>query len=450
MSTIAGLHPVIQTTVLHFAHPEWSFARLGDCFGISKQAVQKRLAAGKPLLGGLLVSEPPSDHRLVAAEREISRLNTLIKDLQRRLVLYAAMAFMLSCFKERIQEFFPRFKLKRLRPHEKKRILDLWGKFERLGGSMKDLAAAIERSPDTIREWLLAYARYGIAGLADRTTRPKHFGHKLPLWVRDQLLMLFLRHPEWTPYQYHKYMKMSPATQFYVSLPTIEKLKAHHTKKTAEERDRQKKLWAFAPGSAVWTVDFTCILKTERFKLQLLTVSDHRSRFLLDTALFLDTSTERVLDHLEDLFVKYGKPFMIKADNGPEFRMECRKELEDLGVYLFSSPIWYGQFNGAHERIHREMKGYITDFDVHRNLERLVTDISRFRDDHNHRWPLEILDHKTPAQVFYSEEEFIPKDVEIVRPYVKDGELRMKFTDRVGNQARMAMPLIRDKNGSAT
>ena len=447
--TVPGLHPAIQTAALQIAHPDWSLAKIGAHYGISKQAAQKRLAKALPYLAQFEAeaapATAPAEALLEAAEREIARLTAVADDLRRRLVLYAASFFMLTLFRERVLELFPRFKLARLKPYEKKHVLDLWAKFDRLGGNMRDFAKSINRSPDTIRAWLDAFAKYGMAGLADKTTRPKHFGHKLPLWVRDQLLILFLRHPQWTPYQYHKYLRLNPATNFAVSLPTIEKLKQHHAETTAAEKDRQKKLWAFAPGTEVWTIDFTCILKTDRFKLQLLTVSDHRSRFYLDSALFLDTSTERVLDHLQNLFIKYGRPMMIKADNGPEFRMECRNGLNQLGVYLLSSPVWYGQFCGAHERIHRELKAYIDDFSAHRDLGRLVADVARHRDDHNHRWPLEILDMKTPAQVFYSEPDFVPKDVEVVTPYEKHGELRMKFTNRAGKPARIAMTLLREE-----
>lgn len=445
--TLAGLHPTIQTAVLHFAHPDWSLADLGIRCGISKQAAHKRLVIGKMLLAGLLNAPAPSSEadRLIAAEREIANRDELIRSLRLQLVLHGAIILMLTCLKDRIQEFFPKFKLTRLKPYEKRRVLDLWSKYERLGGKLKDFAAAVGRSPETISDWLAAFLKYGMAGLVDKTTRPKHFGHKLPLWLRDQMIALFLRFPQWTPYQYHKYMRMNPAINFSVSLPTIEKLKMHHTVKSAEEQARQKKLWAFAAGTDVWTVDFTCMLKTDRFKLQLLTVSDQRSRFSFETALFLDTSTEHVLDHLQNLFIKYGMPSMIKADNGQEFRMTCRAGLEKLGIYLFSNPVYYGQFCGAHERIHRELKGYIDSFETHHNLQRLVADVTRFQNDHNYLWPLEILDMKTPAQVFYSEPDFIPKDVEVVSPYEKDGELRMKFTNRFGKPARMAMPLLGDE-----
>lgn len=443
--TLADLHPVIQTTVLHLAHSnDWSLAKLGEHFGISKQAVHKRLAIGKPLLAKLLTEsvEPPEAQKLLAAEREIERLRGLLKSLRMQLVLHAAVIFMLICLKNRIQDFFSKFKLTRLKPEEKKRVLDLWVKFEKLGGSLKVFAASVERSPDTIGAWLEAFRKYGMAGLVDKRTMPKSFGHKLPLWLRDQIVSLFLRFPKWTEYQYHKYMMMNPAINFCVSLPTIKKLKAHYAAKSAEEIARQKKLWAFDASTDVWTVDFTCLLKTDNYKLQLLTVSDQRSRFLLDTALFLETSTAQVLDHLMDLFSKYGKPLIIKADNGPEFRLDCRAGLEQAAVYLLNSPPYYGQFCGAHERIHRSLKTYIDDFSTHRNLQRLVADTESFRNDHNHHWPLEILGMKTPAQIFYSDEDFVRKDVEVVKPYEKDGELRMKFKNRDGKPARISIPVV--------
>lgn len=49
---------------------------------------------------------------------------------------------------------------------------------------------------------------------------------------------------------------------------------------------------------------------------------------------------------------------------------------------------------------------------------------------------------KTPAQIFYSDEDFVRKDVEVVKPYEKDGELRMKFKNRDGKPARISIPVV--------
>jgi len=440
--SLTSFHPAIQTSIFHFSNPELSLSEVGEKFGISKQAAAKRIGLGRSFFATFAVAhEFPEAAELAFAKKELIRLQDLVSCLRRQLVIHGTLVFLLTAFKEAVQKFFPNFKLSRLSALQKKRVLDHWWKYEGLGGTMKAFCQSIERSPDTLRKWLDAYQRHGLTGLHDAVSRPHHFSNKIPLWLRDQLLILFMKFPQWTPYQYYKYIAGHPAMHFHISIPTITKLKSIHVEKSAAEKQRLKKLWAFAPGTAVWTVDFTCLLKTDRYKLQLLTVSDASSRFLFETALFLDTSTELVMDHLEELFIKYGKPMIIKADNGPEFRTECRDSLALACVHLLNSPVYYGQFNAAHERIHRTMKTYIETFASHCNLKRLVDDIERFRDDYNHLIPLEVLDMKTPSQIFHCEKDFIPTDVEIVTPYEKDGELRMKFTNRDGKPARMAIPL---------
>jgi len=439
---LSCFHSAIQTSIYHFAHPELSLADIGGKFGISKQATAKRVAIGTRYFANFgAVPIFPESAEFENFKKENERLKNLVKMLRLQLALQSAIIFLLDCFKEAVHKFFPHFTLSRLSAFQKKRVIDFWFKYSSLGGNLKDFCKAISRSPETLRKWLKAYEEQGLSGLYDKTTRPQHFGNSIPLWLRDQLVILFKKFPSWTAYQYYKYIASHPAMQWRISVPTIDKLKTIYVEKTDAEKARLKKLWAFAPGTTVWTVDFTCLLKTERYKLQLLTVSDASSRYLFETALFLDTSTERVMNHLEELFIKYGKPYFIKADNGPEFRLDCRESLAKYCVHLLNSPPYYGQFNASHERTHRTLKTYIEDFALHGNLTRLESQIRSFRDDFNHCWPLESLDNKTPAEIFYCQADFIPKDVEVITPYVKDGELRMKFTDRNGKPARVGIKL---------
>jgi hypothetical protein len=48
---------------------------------------------------------------------------------------------------------------------------------------------------------------------------------------------------------------------------------------------------------------------------------------------------------------------------------------------------------------------------------------------------------KTPAELYYCQTDSILTGREIVTPYVKDKELRMKFTNREGNPAKIAIPI---------
>lgn len=450
MINIVELDPIIQLTIKYLTNPKLSFQSLANEQGITKQAIWKKVMQGISFLKDFKPQLSFSTNKQIKAlqeenevlKKENGELKELNLHLKRQLIIKAAQTKSLLWFQAKVLGFLPRFKLGRLEAYQKKALLDLCEKFRKAGGRIKDFCKAIKYSPETILRWMKAYEAHGINGLENKKTRPKNFGNKVPLWVKQQLIALFLRFPYWTNYQYHKYIRFNPTTNWYVSLQTISKLKNSYARKTEEEKDRQKKRWCFKPGTDVWTVDFTCILKTDKYKLQLLTVSDARSRFSFETALFLETSTDIVVDHLQDLFIKYGKPRLIKADNGPEFRMDCREKLEELSVYLLNSPQYYGQFNGAHERIHKTLKNYISAFNEHKNITRLVDEIKSFFEEYNYQMPHEYLNGKTPADVYFSDEDIIPEGAQLVEPYEKDGELRLKFTNRNGNPARLSIPII--------
>jgi len=441
MIRLERLDPCLQTTILYLAG-NLSFSDLGQHFGITKQAAQKRVDKGNQFLTSYneeIIEPSLYNEALVKIEKQ----ENLILHLKQQLILSATMIFLLKAAIEKVKMFFPSYKLTRFTALQKKQILEMMGKFQKLNGTIKDFAKHINKSPEILLGWKKAFELYGINGLIDKPTRPKNFGNKVPSWIRGQLIQLFLKFPKWSEYQYHCYIKYNPTTNWYVSLPTIRNLKLNHAIKTEEERDRITKRWAFAQGTDAWTVDFTVILKTENYRLQLLTVSDCRSRFLFESVLLLETSTELMMKHLERLFLKYGKPSIIKADNGPEFRLDCRDALNKFAVYLFNSPVYYGQFNGAHERIHRNIKNYITKFEEHKNLTLLTREIDGFTNQYNHDMPLEYLRGKTPFEVYNNDKSFTPEGVEIITPYVKDNELRMKFTSRYGSHTRMDLSEIK-------
>jgi len=443
MTSLAELHPAIQYAVIRLSNPAATFEMMGSGRGISKQAVEKQCKRG---MAYLKAYEPSWDAEPSEEKPEsccaCPGKDGLIDQLKRQLILAGVATQLLKFFQECVLKFFPKFKVARLPAREKKKILDWLDKFKRTGGLVRDFAKAIGKSPETLARWQDAYDKHGLAGLEDKRTRPKNFGNIVPLWIRNHLITLFVQFPNWTPYQYHSYIRHNPVTHWYVSVPTIQKLKNMHKEASREEKERISKRWCFAPGTKAWTVDFVCLLKTDTFRLHCLTVSDHRSRFLIHTALYLNTSTETIMAEMEELFLRHGKPDMIKADNGPEFRFEFREQLREFSVYLINSPDYYGQFNGAHERIHRKMRAFIEPFGHHGNLMRLVDEIRTFQDQYNYKMPMDSLGGETPSEVFFGNDTFTPNGAEVVTPYEKDGELRMKFSNRDGAPARIGVPVI--------
>ena len=444
MIRIEKFHPNIQLLIHYLSNPAINCQKMADEDGITKQAINKRLQKTAAFLSsyGNDASQTELQLENERLKKEIEKKDKLLVKLKLQLVTYSATVFLLTCFKEYVQKHCPRFGLNRFSADQKFQLLTLLWKYIKLGGIRKDFCKTIGKSPETIARWERRFKEEGKSGLHDKTTRPKNFGNKITIGIKRLLLALFIRFPYWNDYQYHKYLRFSPEVSFYVSLPTIQKVRIMHKKRSQEETERIKKRWCFAPGTDAWIIDFSCIHKTETYKLQLLTVSDSRSRFLFKTGLFLETSTEKIIEHLKDLFIKYGKPTIIKADNGPEFRIECNQGLRKLAVYLINSPPYHAPFNGSHERIHRTLKSYISVFEQHRNLTKLVEEINEFEDEYNYKLPHEYLEGKTPADVYFNDKKFIAKEIEQVRPYEKNGELRIKFTNRNGDPARIAAPLI--------
>lgn len=442
MQNLADFHPAIHYAIRRLTDPTATFEKLGQERGLSKQAVEQQCKKALHYLHSYSSCSGEAPPAAPPPCPECGRREPLIALLQRRLVIAGARTQLLKFFQEKVLKFMPRFKVVRLPAWEKKKLLDWREKFKKFGGSVKEFAAAIERSPETLARWQEAYDQHGMAGLADRITRPKNFGNKIPLWIKEHLILLFLQYPRWTPYQYHNFIRHNPATHWYVSIPVIQKLKAIHEVRSEQEKERIAKRWCFARGTKAWTVDYTCLLKTDRFKLQCLTVSDHRSRFLIHSALYLNTSTDTIMKDLEELFIRFGKPDLIKADNGPEYRLNFREQLQAFSVSLLNSPPYYGQFNGAHERIHRTLKAFIEPFAQHQNITRLVGQIQAFQDQYNYKMPMESLGGKTPSEIFFSDDSFTPVGAEIVTPYEKDGELRMKFTNCEGQPARLSVPAL--------
>jgi len=441
MKILSTFHPDVQL-YLEYISTQQSLEAMGQRIGVTKQAIDKRFTKIKAFLSqyGEERVDPQEYHKSLAVAHE---QKNIIQTLKKENLIKSAKIRLLMVIIENVMKVFPTFITKRLPAPDKLYLLELVNKYTKAGGLFCDFAKAIKRSPQTLASWKAAYEQFGLNGLVDKKTRPKNFGNSVPSFVRNLLVMLFTKFPNWTAYQYHNHIKYNPATNWYLSLPTIQKLKSEHQVKSAAEKDRIIKRWAFAPGTNVWSMDFTTILQTPHYKLQLLTISDHRSRYLFKPALFLNTSTELVMQHLEDLFLVNGKPNIIKADGGPEFRLECRSDLKKLAVHLFTSPPFYGQFNGAHERIHLELKNYLDKFNKHKDIVKLVQQILKYTEEHNQDFHYPYLDGKTPFEVYQNEKDFIPSNgAEIISPYEKDQELRVKFTDRNGESARMTIAQI--------
>lgn len=82
-------------------------------------------------------------------------------------------------------------------------------------------------------------------------------------------------------------------------------------------------------------------------------VIDYFSRYY-EIDITKDTSSEKMIDSLENMFLRHGLPFSIRSDNGPQFTSRTFQQyLKDIDVKHVRNTPLYPAANGEVERQNR-------------------------------------------------------------------------------------------------
>ena len=89
-------------------------------------------------------------------------------------------------------------------------------------------------------------------------------------------------------------------------------------------------------------------------------VVDYYSRFL-EVAILKSTTSAKVIDAITPMFARFGVPFSLRTDNGPQFVSEEFYESflqAHGGEHRRTTPLW-PQANGEVERQNRSLLKYL-------------------------------------------------------------------------------------------
>jgi transposase InsO family protein len=121
------------------------------------------------------------------------------------------------------------------------------------------------------------------------------------------------------------------------------------------QKELRRILWKI-PG-LVWSLDNAELARFARRKLHLHQVQDLASRYKFTPWVGKQVLGQTVASHLEQLFLRYGPPLVLKRDNGSNLNQKAVDAL--LARYLvmpLNSPPHYPPYNGGIECAMREMK----------------------------------------------------------------------------------------------
>ncbi|WP_276204426.1 IS481 family transposase [Enhygromyxa salina] len=263
-------------------------------------------------------------------------------------------------------------------------------------------------------KWLERFKQRGVIGLEDLSRRP----NRSPLRASGDAVLEILRlrgeHPRWGPRKLAVVAARVLGEDATPSVRTIARIleRAGEVRRgrgaTQGERPTDAPSTDLSECNERWTVDFKGWWRAgDGSRCEPLTVRDAVSRFVLCARLVEDTRAETIKGLFEGLFDEWGLPRAIQVDNGSPFACtRARAGLTtlsawwvSLGIELIRGRPGHPQDNGAHERMHVDMRFDVEDLGAPTVAEQQAK-LDQWRHEFNHVRPHEALDMQVPSAIY--------------------------------------------------
>jgi transposase InsO family protein len=236
--------------------------------------------------------------------------------------------------------------------------------------AMVELCARYGISRKTGYKWLARFDEGGRAGLGDRSRAPHHCPHRIARDVAVVICAARRQHPSWGPAKLLAWLRPRHSGIAWPAISTAGDLLARRGLVKKRRRRRQWQHPGVVPATTaapndLWTADFKGHFRTrDAIYCYPLTVADQHTRYLLACHGLLSTKGQGVRPIFDRLFREYGLPRAIRTDNGVPFATTGIHGLSQLNVWWLRLGIQHQRIlpahpeqNGAHERMHKTLKG---------------------------------------------------------------------------------------------
>jgi transposase InsO family protein len=314
--------------------------------------------------------------------------------------------------------------------------------YQRQRFSITELCDRYGISRKTGYKWIDRYAAEGAAGLAARSSRPRHSPQATAGLVLEAIVRLRKRYPTWGGKKILAVLSEREPTWAWPAVSTANDILKRAGLVVRRRRRRPVGHPGYQPRpvtgpNQVWTADFKGQFRTGDAQLCYpLTICDAYSRFLLRCDALVAPTTVDTIERFRRAFLEYGVPDCIRTDNGEPFAAPSLGRLSRLSVWWIrlgihpeliapASP----QQNGAHERMHRTLKAETTRPPA-AHLRAQQQRFRGFQRRYNVERPHEALGQQPPARLYTSSTRALPTALE---PIVYPGhwELRRVHTPGV-------------------
>ncbi len=291
--------------------------------------------------------------------------------------------------------------------------------------TFSSLCSAFGVAPKTGYKWLHQFEASGVAGLQDRSRRPKGNSRTISQVVGERLVALRLEHPSWGPKKLVGWLEEFERGRDWPAPSTVGELLKQRGLVTSRKRMRRlhprtEPLRHADQPNAVWSMDFKGWFRlADGARCDPLTVTDAFSRYLLcckaGTAVGDEVGRD-VWFALVRAFREYGMPVAMRVDNGqPWVASKGSIGITRLAVKILRAGIVLEriepgkpQQNGRHERFHLTLQQE-TVRPAAENMQAQQLRFDAFRHAYNEQRPHEALQQRPPCTAYIASGRAFPK-----------------------------------------
>ena len=270
--------------------------------------------------------------------------------------------------------------------------------------SMNELCQEFEISRPTGYAWLRRYTTGGIAGVVEKSRRPRNSPKQTAAEIEQRVVELRGQRPDWGA---RKLQVLLAREGMHLPVITVHRIllrrglvRPQDRFRTAVERFERR-----APNQ-LWQMDFKSPLGWDA-PVGPLSVLDDHSRYAIALHGTWSTKAEPVKQRLIEAFQSCGVPDEMLMDHGtPWWNMKAAAGWTWLtvwimrqGIQLHFSGYRHPQTQGKVERFHGALGATMKRRGIPATGERQLW-LDEFRHEYNHVRPHEALEMKTPATVW--------------------------------------------------
>jgi transposase InsO family protein len=190
------------------------------------------------------------------------------------------------------------------------------------GAPVTDVARRYGVARQTVHEWLARYAAGGLAGLADRSSRPSSCPHQMPAVVEARIAGLRRDHPGWGPSRIRWELERAGVAPLPGRSAVYRALIRHglvDPKKRKRRREDYRR-WERGRAMQLWQMDVMGrVFLAGGQEVKVVTGIDDHSRFIVCAKAVVRATAGPVCLALAEALRRHGVPEQILTDNGKVF-----------------------------------------------------------------------------------------------------------------------------------